>query len=142
MSWRQMNGRRRTEVDGIMWIPKGPSSDISCNEQDYGSGLGNSKQMYSSTQTFIIGTTVPIQNNSTVPIFLTWGLSASPSPGTSTFNLYCDSSSTPNTAVYPLSYSDSLPSMNTSAIIQPNNYFTWNIVSGNDGQTITYITLS
>lgn len=142
MSWRQMNGRQRTEVDGTMWIPNGPSSDISCYQQEYGFGLGNSNQNYSSNKTFIIGTTMPIQNNSTVPIFLTWGLSVSPSPGTSTFNLYCNNSSTPNTAVYPLPYLDSVIDMNMSAIIPPNYYFSWNIVAGTDGQTISYITLS
>lgn len=142
MSWRKINGRRRTEVDGTMWIPKGPSSDISCYEKDYGSGLGNSHQNYSSVQTFIIGTTLPIQNNSTIPIFLNWGVSVSPSPGSITFNLYCDSSSTPNTAVYPLTYSDSPPYINTSVIIPPNYYFSWNIVTGTGSVTISYIRLS
>ena len=30
MSWRSTNNRIRTNVDGIMWIPTGPSSDINC----------------------------------------------------------------------------------------------------------------
>jgi len=30
MTWRLNNGRNRTFIDGIMWIPDGPSSDYSC----------------------------------------------------------------------------------------------------------------
>ena len=30
MSWRNNNTRIRTGIDGIMWIPRGPSSDQSC----------------------------------------------------------------------------------------------------------------
>ena len=36
MSWRSTNGRRRSEIDGIMWIPKGPSSDSSCYQKECG----------------------------------------------------------------------------------------------------------
>lgn len=30
MTWRANNGRGRTFIDGIMWIPDGPSSDYKC----------------------------------------------------------------------------------------------------------------
>ena len=30
MSWRQNNGRARTDIDGIMWVLEGPSSDVNC----------------------------------------------------------------------------------------------------------------
>lgn len=36
MSWRNDNGRRRTAIDGVVWIPRGPSSDVSCYTKDSG----------------------------------------------------------------------------------------------------------
>jgi hypothetical protein len=45
MSWRTNNGRARTVIDGLAWIPKGPSSEDKCYNIDRGStgptgGLG------------------------------------------------------------------------------------------------------
>jgi len=30
MSWRKNNGRSRTDIDGIMWVLEGPSSEVNC----------------------------------------------------------------------------------------------------------------
>ncbi len=36
MTWRSNNNRDRTVIDGITWLPRGPSSDSSCVEELYG----------------------------------------------------------------------------------------------------------
>ena len=68
MSWRQLNDRRRTEIDGTMWIPNGPSSDISCYQPECGctgnNGTTNTLAMFTSPTT--VGNSVVVQQNAPI----------------------------------------------------------------------------
>jgi hypothetical protein len=54
MTWRSNNNRDRTVIDGITWLPRGPSSDSSCVEELYGNKGPTGPTGPTGVKTFVI----------------------------------------------------------------------------------------
>jgi hypothetical protein len=144
MSWRQMNGRRRTEVDGIMWIPKGPSSDMSCFQVENTGGMtgptgpiNNFGINQNYTSVTYSNRTEPIiqQNTTSSAIFISYFISI-PS-GTCTF--YCDENNPPTTQASISFFNNGTWS---GSIVVPASYYYTIDIANTQVSTVTLYILS